>query len=53
MPRLANGQLNRVRSACDDSPNGGGDVFDAGQKGWFVEKPMVDGDIEALAICGE
>src|SRR5258705_339498 len=50
MPRLADSQLDGVRSARDDGTDRGCDVFDPRQEGGFVKEAVVDGDIKAIAV---
>src|SRR3989449_478391 len=50
--RLADGQLNGVRSGGNERLDGFLQIFDALQKSAFVEKPVVDGDVEAATRFG-
>ena len=43
---MPDGQLNRIRRSFDQSGDGFLDAFDAGQEAVFVEKAVIDGDIE-------
>src|SRR5262249_50776757 len=43
-------KLDGVWRARDDGPHSRGHILDAGQKARFIEKTVVDGDIEAIAV---
>ncbi len=54
VPRLTHSQLDGVGVGLDDRLNGARQVFDACQKRRLIEKSVVDGDVETLAIgCKE
>src|SRR5690606_28302170 len=49
MRGLPDGELDGVGRGGDQRLDGFGQVFDAGEKGRFVEEAVVDGDVEAAA----
>ena len=53
MARLAGGELDRIGRGVDQGSDRGGDVLDAAQERALVEKPVVDGHIEAAPVGRE
>ena len=50
---MADRELDGVRRRLHERVDRGLEIFDAGQEGAFVEKSVVDGDIEAAAVSGK
>jgi len=47
VPGLTDRELNGIGPSFDQSLDGLGHIFDAGQEPWLVKKTMIDGDVEA------